>query len=113
MKPLEELGISPTPWKFILRDEIGADVKCSWRGIARKRRHTVVVRDAYVDDARLIAAAPKLYKAVYELLEIVCDDCQSRVIPISENRCTVCPRVQRARAALAEAAGESEVRNGK
>lgn len=109
MKPLEELGISTTPWKMIYDDTIDRVVNIL------DANNKVIVKTDYgyyppeLPDAHLIAAAPKLYKAVYELLEIVCDDCQSRVVPISENRCTVCPRVQRARAALAEAAGESGV----
>ena len=64
----------------------------------------MVVRDAYIDDARLIAAAPKLYECLREAVEHY--KCETR-------SCNNCPNgkcwVVDATAALAEASGESEV----
>ena len=90
MKTLEQLGISPTPWTKagdIVDDDEGR-----------------VIFTAYEDDdyanARLIAAAPELYAALFEMVEMYRDggsyDYEQEVI-------------KKAKAALAKAAGESEV----
>ena len=58
MKTLEQLGISPAPWTK------AGDIVDDNEGL--------VIFNAYEDDdyanARLIAAAPKLYEACYEML---------------------------------------------
>ena len=68
MKTLEQLGISPAPWKYIGYHyhkngeyiHVGeVRVKCG------KRK---VVVDIAQPDARLIAAAPELYEALAALL---------------------------------------------
>lgn len=98
MKKLSELKISPEPWK--LNDH--ATILDS---------NSVVISVQYGpynwNNARLIAAAPKLYEAVYDLLEIVGN--VSEYIGVD---CDAMNNVEKARAALADAAGESEVSNG-
>ena len=71
MKTLEQLGISPAPWKYIGYHyhkngeyiHVGeVRVKCG------KRK---VVVDIAQPDARLIAAAPELYESLRECLEVL------------------------------------------
>ena len=92
MKTLEQLGISPTPWTKagdIVDDNEGR-----------------VIFNAYEDDdyanARLIAAAPDLYEASYDVVAY----CESTHLVPSERFGKVLAKVK---AALAKAAGESEV----
>ena len=116
MKTLEQLGISPTPWRADT-DKWGSenDVICEYtRDSVRKgeRRTKVVARcNAYFEtfkaDIHVIAAAPDLYEAVLGLLEIVCIDCNSSYKV--DGKCVKCPRVVAAEAALAKAGGEKEV----
>lgn len=93
MKTLEQLGISPTPWTKagdIVDDNEGR-----------------VIFNAYEDDdyanARLIAAAPYLYEALYDVVAY----CESTHLVPSERFGKVLSKVK---AALAKAAGESEVK---
>ena len=101
MKTLEQLGISPTPWTKagdIVDDNEGR-----------------VIFNAYEDDdyanARLIAAAPKLYKSLREaIIEIChkCKHCSGYPSYNCANTKTGC-FVEKWRDVLSEAAGESEV----
>lgn len=104
MKKLEELGISPTPWKVRLLDW-GKDRVDS---IDDANGEIIVETDYGVylhklPDARMLAAAPKLYAALYKLLGDACQHCDLR------GACqAACNAVQNARDALAEASGEAK-----
>ena len=89
MKTLEQLGISPAPWTKagdIVDDNEGR-----------------VIFNAYEDDdyanARLIAAAPELYEALYDVVAY----CESTHLVPSERFGKVLEKVK---AALAKAGGE-------
>ena len=91
MKTLEQLGISPVPWTKagdIVDDDEGR-----------------VIFNAYEDDdyanARLIAAAPKLYEACYEMLRYYYEQ--------NKNTTVFNTALELMKQAVAEAAGESEV----
>ena len=68
MKTLEQLGISPAPWKYIgyhyHRNGEYIHLGEVW---VKGGKHKIVV-DISQPDASLIAAAPKLYEACYEML---------------------------------------------
>ena len=98
MKPLNQLGISPAPWSVDNHNNIRTD-----------DGHTLaatVVSNAYgldrtENNALIIAAAPELYAALFEMVEMYQNcgsyDYEQEVI-------------KTAKAALAKAAGESEVK---
>ena len=91
MKTLEQLGISPAPWR--INDHASV-----------LDRYSAIISGQYGPydwhNARLIAAAPELYAALFEMVEMYRDggpyDHEPEVIKM-------------AKAALAKAAGESEV----
>ena len=98
MKTLKQLGISPAPWTVDNHNNIRTD-----------DGHTLaatVVSNAYgldrtENNALIIAAAPELFAALFEMVEMYRDggsyDYEQEVIKM-------------AKAALAKAAGESEVK---
>ena len=105
MKKLEELGISPTPWRQEANGYGTLDVLGSDDSLVVAYENPIDMNDQ--ENRRLISAAPDLYDALRGLLEIVCVDCKS---PYEINgKCVKCPRVVAAEAALAKASGESEV----
>lgn len=102
MKTLEELGISPAPWVqkvWATSDDYGHDISdYNHRSICDMR---LLQGDTRIPNAHLIAAAPELYDALFEMVEMYRDggsyDYEQDVI-------------KKAKAALANAAGESEVK---
>ena len=79
MKTLEQLGISPAPWK-VDDEEWGCDneIRCEYISdiIVKGEKRTKVVAkcnayfDTYKPDALLIAAAPELYEALRMYQEV-------------------------------------------
>ena len=104
MKTLEQLGISPAPWKYIgyhyHRNGEYIHLGEVW---VKGGKHKIVV-DISQPDARLIAAAPELYDMLQSLVEYIDREC----IPCGE---TACELMAAAHNVLAKAAGESEVRD--
>ena len=105
MKTLEQLGISPAPWK-INENATVLD------------RYSEIISGQYGPynwhNASLIAAAPDMYEALYESVKEKCTECHEindyeSDIGIEWQMCEGCP-VKKWRAALAKAAGESEVK---
>ena len=120
MKTLEELGISPAPWRADT-DEWGSnnEVLCDYtRYLFGKveRRTKIVARcnayfDTYKPDAILIAAAPELYEALRMYQEAFAEIRKSAwFIDANFYEIMNLNKVMTAAdAALAKAAGESEV----
>lgn len=103
MKKLEELGISPAPWKVV------HDEGCDWSEVRDAKNNDVTcgseVGFCGVNDAPIIAAAPKLYECLREAVELY--KCETRSCDKCLNvRCWIID----ATAALAEAAGERGVK---
>ena len=102
MKTLEQLGISPAPWKYIgyhyHRNGEYIHLGEVW---VKGGKHKIVV-DISQPDASLIAAAPELYDMLQSLVEYIDREC----IPCGE---TACELMAAAHNVLAKAAGESEV----
>ena len=111
MKKLEELGISPAPWRI-------CDERCldgSIVGVeSSDKKSDLVAGDIVITEAnaRLIAAAPELYDALYEAVEEKCTECHQindyeSDIGVEWQMCKGCP-VKKWRDALAKASGEEE-----
>lgn len=103
MKTLEELGISPTPWRVL-----------EWNGVSSQTCYTVesathTVCDLNNDDdarsdASLISDAPELYECLREAVSEACKRCYSHEDGECRLRGDTC-MVQRWRAALERAGG--------
>ena len=96
MKTIEELGISPWPWKLF-----GEHMVCYKNGMCvcdnEGDFHTV-------SDARLISAAPELYAALWDLLwgdSGCCKICKEREL----GNCNTCP-IRNVKAVMGKAGGE-------
>ena len=103
MKTLEELGISPAPWKHTPADEYthaGID-DANGRGVGETYEIAGKDETAETTNARLIAAAPKLYEACYEMLRYYYEQ--------NTNTTVFNTALEMMNQAVAEAAGESEV----
>ena len=100
MKKLEQLGISPAPWKYIgyhyHRNGEYIHLGEVW---VKGGKHKIVV-DISQPDASLIAAAPKLYEACYEMLRYYYEQ--------NTNTTFFNTALELMKQAVAEAAGESE-----
>ena len=100
MKTLEQLNISSTPWTNTINTEKPFEINSVWDA-----RNGGILTGGYTEslnDARLIAAAPDLYEALYDVVAY----CESTHLVPSERFGKVLARVK---AALAKASGESEV----
>ena len=101
MKKLEQLGISPAPWKYIgyhyHRNGEYIHLGEVW---VKGGKHKIVV-DISQPDASLIAAAPKLYEACYEMLRYYYEQ--------NTNTTVFNTALELMKQAVSEAAGESEV----
>ena len=100
MKTLEQLNISPTPWTNTINTKKPFEINSVWDA-----RNGCILSGGYsesLNDARLIAAAPDLYEALYDVVAY----CESTHLVPSERFGKVLTRVK---AALAKASGESEV----
>ena len=103
MKTLEQLGISPAPWKHTPADEYthaGID-DANGRGVGETYEIAGKDETAETANARLIAAAPKLYEACYEMLRYYYEQ--------NTNTTVFNTALELMKQAVAEAAGESEV----
>lgn len=116
MKTLEQLGISPAPWKqgewvpycennIVRCDYHRKDGTPSTRIVAECNA-TFSSEQARVD-ARLIAAAPDLYEALRECVGEMCKFCKETEIGKSLPCEMGCEIMRRARAALEKAGGEA------
>lgn len=100
MKTLEQLGISPAPWHI----EKNTGVLCAK---SEYYKYPIVDDDGNFEnnnDKLLISAAPELYEALYDVVAY----CESTHLVQSERFGKV---LAMAKAALAKAAGESEVKD--
>ena len=74
MKTLQELDISPVPWSNIVGTEKPFEINSVWDA-----RNGCILSGGYaqsVNDARLTAAGPKLYKALREAIIEICHKCK-------------------------------------
>ena len=97
MKTLEELNIIPAPWRQVANGYGTLDVLGSDDSLVVAYENPLDNNDQ--ENRRLIAAAPELYAALFEMVEMYRDggsyDYEQEVIKM-------------AKAALAKAAGERE-----
>ena len=109
MKTLEQLGISPAPWKYIgyhyHRNGEYIHLGEVW---AKGGKHKIVV-DVSQPDARLMSASPKLYEKAYEVADNLRIHLAVPTQSITMNRAEVEAMVKELEYALALAEVESEV----
>ena len=105
MKTLEQLGISPAPWKHTPADEWTHTGIDDANGCGVGETYQVARSDEGTETANacICAAAPELYEALQSLVEYIDREC----VPCGE---TACELMAAAHNALAKAAGESEVK---
>lgn len=117
MKKLEELGISPAPWRKVY-DEYG-DEEAQYQVAVADARFpvgAVTLSGNYCEaDAMLIAASPELYTSLHDAVEEKCTECHQindyeSDIGVEWQMCKGC-QVKKWRDALAKASGE-ETSNG-
>lgn len=112
MKTLEQLGISPAPWKPE-DDGMGyKDIWCNAPVTEDSEGENIIAEAISKKDANMIAAAPDMYKTEYDLVDVIerlmngwagtCD------VPSQDE---VVAAIEAAKNALDKAAGESEARN--
>ena len=104
MKKLEELGISPSPWKYIGYNE-HKNGEYIHLGEVRVEGGMQIVVDIPQPDAQIMSAAPDMYDAIWDILfkctKITnCRNCKGHEL----GNCGGCP-LGKARAALEKAGG--------
>ena len=106
MKTLEQLGISPAPWKVAMDDIAMVFSGSQYPSLSTPHICEVDIIDdpeRKCNDIKLIAAAPELYKSLAAMLS-----CAEKEAPFTtESGMSIA--MDMARKALAKAAGESEV----
>ena len=105
MKTLEQLGISPAPWKHTPADEYTHAGIDDANGDGVGETYQVARKDetAETANARLIASSPDLYEALYKITKE--QECGRDCMKCKNNGCVI----KECKAALAKAAGESDV----
>lgn len=114
MKKLEELGISPAPWRYIgyHNHKSGVYIHLGEVKFADKRK---LCYDISQPNARLIAAAPELYECLREAVIEMCHNCLSCKGKRNADKCSLKEDegkcfIQKWRKVLAKAAGEEETK---
>lgn len=112
MKTLEQLGISPAPWKVAMDDIAMVFSGSKYPSLSTPHICEVDIIDdpeRKCNDIKLIAASPELYDALREAVKNYCEGCNDFVS--GDQVCDPCECPARKwRAALAKASGESEVK---
>ena len=115
MKTLEQLGISPTPWKVAMDDIAMVFGGSQYPSLSTLHICEVDIIDdpeRKCNDIKLIAAAPDMYEALREAILAECIGCRycgpHPKYECDNHDCRQAPA--KWRAALAKAAGESEVK---
>ena len=107
MKTLEQLGISPVPWKVAMNDIAMVFSGSQYPSLSTPHICEVDIIDdpeRKCNDIKLIAAAPELYEALAAMLS-----CAEKEVPFTTGS-GMSISMDMARKALAKAAGESEVK---
>ena len=107
MKTLEQLGISPAPWKVAMDDIAMVFSGSQYPSLSTPHICEVDIIDdpeRKCNDIKLIAAAPELYEALAAMLS-----CAEKEAPFTKES-GMSIAMDMARKALAKAAEESEVK---
>lgn len=106
MKKLSELKISPTPWRkavnnFGMGENIIWDSNCHL--VQYSGLNPLLPYEMHQANHSMIVASPEMYEALFDIVAY----CESNHLVPSEK---FAPILEKSKAVLAEAAGESEVK---